>query len=259
MTMRILHSRLMSDLPSIFRACCVVASLLLAGTALAAQNTDFSGAWRLDDRNSDSPDALTAAMRVEARKELASQQTAPASSSSTATPSGSHGSGGRRGGAGGGGMGHGGGMGGGMGGGGMGGGGHGRHGGGDSPGGKPPNDGDKDPIATATYAMPPTLKTDSVLLVQQDDKTFQVRLNNGDQLTGKLDGVARQTLNGNAMVRGHIDNGQLTVDIRYADGTELSQSWVMTADGQQMIVTGAWKVPTLQQAVTFKRTYVGLH
>ncbi|PXV58670.1 hypothetical protein SAMN04487785_104140 [Dyella jiangningensis] len=226
------------------------ASLLIAGTAIAAQGTDFSGAWRLDDRSSDTPDALTAAMRVEARKELAAQQATPASSSSSAAPASNNHGGGRHGGMGGGGMGgHGGGM---------GGGGRGRHGG-DSGDGKPANGSDKDPIATATYPMPPTLKTDTVLLVQQDDKTFQVRLNNGDQLTGKLDGVARQTLNGNAMVRGHMDNGQLTVNIRYADGTQLDQTWALTADGKQMVVTGAWKVPTLEQAVTFKRTYVGLH
>jgi hypothetical protein len=234
----------------------IVTALWAAGTASAAQNVDFSGAWRLDDRNSDSPDALTSAMRIEARKELASQQqTAPASSSSSPAPaSDSHG-GGRRGGMGGGGMGGGGmGHGGGMGG--MGGG-HGRHG--DGGGSKPANGSDKDPLATATYPMPPTLKTDSVLLVQQDAKTFQVRLNNGDQLTGKLDGVARQSLNGNAMVRGHVENGQLTVNIHYADGTQLDQTWAMTPDGQQMVVTGAWKVPTLEQAVTFKRTYVGLH
>ncbi len=236
------------------------ASLLIAGTANAAQGPDFSGAWRLDDRSSDTPEALTAAMRVEARKELAAQQAAPAPSSSSATPASNNHGGGRHGGMGGGGMGGGGMGGGGMGshGGGMGGGGRGRHGG-DGGDGKPANGNDKDPIAAATYPMPPTLKTDAVLLVQQDDKTFQVRLNNGDQLTGKLDGVARQTLNGNAMVRGHMENGQLTVNIRYADGTQLDQTWALTADGQQMVVTGAWKVPTLEQAVTFKRTYVGLH
>nr|WP_304487947.1 hypothetical protein [Dyella sp. ASV24] len=234
-----------------------IAALLLAGTAVAAQNTDFTGAWRLDDRNSDTSDALTAAMRVEARKELASQQATPASSSSSATPARSGNGGGRHGGMGGGGGGMGGGgMGGHGGGGGMGGGGHGRHG--DNSGSKPTSS-DKDPIATASYPMPPTLKADSVLLVQQDDKTFQIRLDNGDQLTGKLDGVARQTLNGNAMVRGHVDNGQLTVNIRYADGTQLDQTWAMTPGGAQMVVTGAWKVPTLEQPVTFKRTYVGLH
>lgn len=143
-------------------------------------------------------------------------------------------------------------------GGGAGGGGHGHHGGDDSSAGKKP-DTDKDPIATATYPMPPMLKVDSVLLMQQDDKTFQVRLNDGSQLTGKLDGQARQSLSGNAMVRGHVENGQLHVSVQYADGTQLEQTWALSPDGQQMIVTGAWKVPTLQQPVTFKRTYVGLH
>lgn len=243
---------------------CTMAGLLLAGAAYAAQAPDFSGAWRLDDRNSDTPDALTAAMRAEARKELAAtqQQTAPASSSTSAAPAGSHGGGRHGGGMGGGGGGMGGGGGGmggggmGHGGGGMGGGGRGHHG--DSDSGDKSSTSDKDPIATASYPMPPSLKTDSVLLVQQDDKSFQVRLNNGDQLTGKLDGVARQTLNGNAMVRGHVDNGQLTVNIRYADGTQLDQTWALTPEGQ-MVVTGAWKVPSLQQPVTFKRIYVGLH
>lgn len=247
-------------LPRFFRSRWLGATLvLMAGAALAAQSTDFSGAWRLDDRNSDSADGLTNAMRVEARKELAARQqsSAPASSSSSATPAGNHGGGRHGGGMGGGGMGGGGMGGGGHGGGGMGGGGHGHHGdGGDS---KPAATSDKDPIATATYPMPPMLQTDSVLLVQQDAKTFQVRLNNGDQLTGKLDGVARQSLNGNAMVRGQIMSGQLVVNIRYADGTQLDQTWALSDDGKQMVVNGAWKVPTLEQPVGFKRVYVGLH
>jgi hypothetical protein len=250
-------------LPRFFRSRWLGATLVLAaGAAMAAQSTDFSGAWRLDDRNSDSANGLTTAMRVEARKELAARQqsSAPASSSSSAPPAGTHG-GGRHGGGGmgGGGMGGagGGGMGGGGHGGGMGGGGHGRHG--DSSDSKPASTTDKDPIATATYPMPPMLQTDSVLLVQQDAKTFQVHLSNGDQLTGKLDGVARQSLNGNAMVRGQIMSGQLVVNIRYADGTQLDQTWAMSDDGKQMVVTGAWKVPTLEQPVGFKRVYVGLH
>lgn len=228
---------------------------LVAAAALAAQNTDFSGAWRLDDRRSDSADGLTQAMRVEARKELAARQqpAAPASSSSSATPANSGHGGGR----------HGGGMGGGgMGGGGMGGGGHGGgHVGhrGDNAAGKPADSGDKDPIASATYPMPPMLQNDSVLVVQQDAKSFQVHLSNGDQLAGKLDGVARQSLNGNAMVRGQLMGGQLVVNIRYADGTQLDQTWAMSADGQQMVVSGAWKVPTLEQPVGFRRVYVGLH
>ncbi|WP_430390831.1 hypothetical protein [Dyella sp. 20L07] len=233
-------------------------SLLVAAAthAAAPQSTDFSGAWRLDDRNSDTADALTAAMRIEARKEQqASTQSAPASSSSSATPPSTSG---HRGG--GGGMGHGGGgggMGGGGGGGMGGGGGHGRHGGGSDS--KPAASSDKDPIATATYPMPPFLSADSVLLVQQDAKTFQVRLGNGDQLTGKLDGQNHQSLNGTAMVRGHMEAGRLVVSIQYADGTQLQQTWAMSPDNQQMIVTGAWKVPELQEPVTFKRTYVGLH
>jgi len=236
------------------------AVVFTASAAFAAQTTDFSGAWRLDDRHSDNADGLTNAMRVEARKELAArqQQSAPASSSSSATPAGAGHGGGHRGGGGAGGMG-GGGMGGGGHGGGMGGGGHGGHRGGGSGDAKPTDAGDKDPIATATYPMPPMLANDSVLLVQQDAKTFQVHLGNGDQLTGKLDGVARQSLNGNAMVRGQIMGGQLVVNIRYADGTQLDQTWAMSADGQQMVVSGAWKVPTLEQPVGFTRTYVGLH
>lgn len=226
-----------------------VAGTLLAAAAVHAappQNVDFSGAWRLDDRNSDTPDTLTASMRVEARKEQeATTQQAPASSSSSSTPAngraggGHHGGGGM--GGGGGGMGHGG----------------GKHGGdhGDS---KPAST-DKDPLATATYPMPPLLNVDSVLLVQQDAKTFQIHLNNGDQLTGKLDGQPHQTLNGNAMVRGHVEGGQLIVSIAYADGTQLVQNWAMSPDGQQLVVTGSWKVPTLQEPVSFKRTYVGLH
>lgn len=245
-------------LPRFFRASWLGTALVLAaGAAFAAQTTDFSGAWRLDDRQSDNANGLTNAMRVEARKELAArQQSAPASSSSTSTPAGAGHGGGHHGG--GGGMG-GGGMGGGGHGGGMGGGGHGGHRGDSSGDAKPADAGDKDPIATATYPMPPILAADSVLLVQQDAKTFLVHLSNGDQLTGKLDGVARQSLNGNAMVRGQIMSGQLVVNIRYADGTQLDQTWAMSADGRQMVVSGAWKVPTLEQPVGFTRTYVGLH
>jgi hypothetical protein len=234
----------------------LIASLASAATPAAA---DFSGAWRLDDRNSDTADTLTASLRTEARKEQeAKQQQAPAPASSSSAPPSNNG-GGRHGG---GGMGHGGMGGGGMGGGGAGtggmGGGHGRHGGGDQPGNKSPSS-DKDPIATATFPMPPLLKVDSVLLVQQDPKTFQIHLNDGSQLTGKLDSQARQSLNGNAMVRGHVDGGRLMFSIEYAGGTRLDQTWQLSADGQQMIVNGTWKVPTLQQPVTFKRTYVGLH
>lgn len=244
----------------------LLGSILLAAVfalpayAAPGQKPDFTGAWRLDDRNSDTIDTLTAAMRQEAHSEQ--QAALPQNSATGGTGMPASGVGNGSGHHGGGMGGHGGGVGnaGGMGGGGMGGrdGGHGRHGSGDTSVGKKPGS-DKDPIATATYPMPPMLKVDSVLLVQQDDKTFQVRLNDGSQLTGKLDGQPRQSLSGNAMVRGHMENGQLNVSVQYADGMQLEQTWAMSPDGQQMIVTGAWKVPTLEQPVTFKRTYVGLH
>ncbi|WP_201314043.1 hypothetical protein [Dyella sp. EPa41] len=232
--------------------------LVLHAHAAPVQKPDFSGAWRLDDRNSDTTDTLTAAMRTEARNEQQASLPQNANATSAGAPAGAGAGGGRHGGGMGG---HGGGMGGGgMGGhgGGMGGGGHGRHGDSGTGTAKKP-DTDKDPIATATYPMPPMLKLDSVLLVQQDDKTFQVRLNDGSQLTGKLDGQARQSLSGNAMVRGHVENGQLRVSVQYADGMQLEQTWALSPDGQQMVVTGAWKIPALEQPVTFKRTYVGLH
>jgi hypothetical protein len=225
--------------------------------AAPARQADFSGAWRLDDRNSDTPDSLTAAMRIEARKEQQATLPPNPGTGGPGSPAGGadHADGHRGGGMGG----HGGGMGGGSGhGGGMGGGGHGHHGADDGAVGKSPG-GDKDPIATATYPMPPMLRVDSVLLVQKDDKTFQVRLDDGSQLTGKLDGQPHQSLNGNAMVRGHMENGQLHISVAYADGMQLEQTWAVSPDGQQMVVTGAWKVPTLEQPVTFKRTYVGLH
>jgi len=236
-----------------------VAALCMTSAAHAATQTlDFSGAWRLDDRNSDTTNTLTTAMRAEARKELAGTDQPPASSASAPSNENHAGGGHRGGGMGGGGMGGGGMGGGGMGhGGGMGGGGHGHHGGGTDS--KPTASTDKDPIASATYPMPPTLKVDSVLLVQQDAKTFQVRLNNGDQLTGKLDGLPHQSLNGSAMVRGRVENGRLMVSIQYADGTQLDQTWALSADGQQLVVDGTWKVPTLQQPVSFRRSYVGLH
>lgn len=247
-----------SPAPRLLGSILLAAVFALPAYAAPGQKPDFTGAWQLDDRNSDTIDTLTAAMRNEARHEQqASPPQNPGAGSPGPTTGGAGNGGSHRGGMGS----HGGGMGGGgMGGhgGGMGGGGHGRHGGGDSSTGKK-SDADKDPIATATYPMPPMLKVDSVLLVQQDDKTFQVRLNDGSQLTGKLDGQPRQSLSGSAMVRGHMENGQLNVSVQYADGMQLEQTWAMSPDGQQMIVTGAWKVPTLEQPVTFKRTYVGLH
>lgn len=241
----------------------LIAGLLaLSAHATPPQNADFSGAWRLDDRNSDSSASVTTAMRDEARKEQQANTQNPQDSASQAGSSGNQGNGGgHRGGMGGGGGsgggmgGHGGGMGGGGMGGGSGGGGHGRHGGN---GNTASTSNDKGSDA-GNYPLPPTLDADSVLLVQQDAKTVEVHLGNGDRLTATLDGQTHQSLNGNAMVRGHIEAGRMDVAIQYADGTQLVQSWTLSPDGKQMVVTGNWKIPTLQQPVSFKRTYVGLH
>ncbi|TCI09510.1 hypothetical protein EZM97_11105 [Dyella soli] len=107
--------------------------------------------------------------------------------------------------------------------------------------------------------MPPTLKVDAVVLVQQDPQSLQIRLGDGSQLNGKLDGQARQSLSGNAMVRAHLEAGKLLISIQYQDDTRLDQAWTLSPDGKQMTVTGDWKVPTLDQPVSFRRTYVGLH
>jgi hypothetical protein len=228
----------------------LIAGLLaLNAHAGAPPGADFSGAWRLDDRNSDNATTLAAALRDEAHKEQqASTQNTQGTTSPATGSSGSNAGGGHHGGAGAGGMGHGGGMGG-------SGGGHSRHGGGDT---SNKDNASKDGDA-GTYPLPPTLSADSVLLVQQDAKTVDVHLGNGDRLTATLDGQPHQSLNGNAMVRGHLEAGHMEVAIEYADGTQLVQNWAWSPDGQQLVVTGSWKLPTLQAPVSFRRTYVGLH
>lgn len=230
---------------AILKSCLGLAVFLMllgawpASTAHAqtAQPADYSGAWRLADRNSDSADAVTGLMRDAARKEV------PPSTDSTpaTTPSADHPQGGHRGG----GMGHGG----------MGGGGHGMHGG---KGGKSASTDDSSGESFhKDYPLPPLLKTDSVLLVQQDAKAIQLRLNDGQVLDVKLDGQTRQALNGNAMVSGRRDGGQLLISFRFADGSQLNQSWVMSPDGKQLTVSAEWRVLDLQPA-NFKRSYVVL-
>lgn len=210
--------------------------LLTAQAHAATQVTDFSGAWRRDDSGSDDAHAIETLMRREAIQELAPQAAPAAASSSAATPT-------ARGG------GHGGGRGG-MGGGGHGGGKRGR--GGESSNGNTPD-------APATYPLPPQLDNDSLLLVQQDAGTLQIRLDSGELLNGRLDGHARQSLNGQAMVSTFAEAGGLTVEIQYADGSRLQQHWVRTADGHQLTVQERWKIPQLQQAVGFKRSYIAIN
>ncbi|TBR36441.1 MULTISPECIES: hypothetical protein [Dyella] len=215
--------------------------------ALHAQDAkplNIAGAWRLDDRNSDSADVVRAKLQAVARGEEA----APAPASTAGGP-GDHGPGGH----------HGGGRGMGGGGGGMGGhgGGHGGKGGDHGSGDK---DKDKDEAKDfrGSAPLPPTLASDSVLLVTQDDKSVQVRLNNGQQLEVKLDGVKRQTLSGNAMASARREGGSVVVSIQYADGSQLNERWTPSADGKQLVVDGEWKPQGMADAVGFKRTYVGL-
>lgn len=228
--------------------CCLLAG---AWSAAAGQATpappDFSGAWRLDDQHSDGADAVAALLRREDRREASPQVAATAAAANGQAGAGGHG--GRGGGMGG--MGR---HGGGMGGGGMGGG-HGsraRRGGGDNsmPSGTPP--------APTDYPLPPLLKIDSVLLVQQDARDLQVRLDSGELLDARLDGQRRQSLNGGAMVSAHADAGGLEVDIQFADGARLAERWTRSADGRQLNVLGQWKPPMLQQPVSFRRSYVAL-
>jgi hypothetical protein len=212
--------------------------LLLATHAYATpQVTDFSGAWRRDEAGSDDDGAIEAILRREAAHELAPQMDAPAPASSSSGAPAAHGGG------------HGGGRGG------MGGGGHGggRRGQGNEA------SASKTPDVPANYPLPPQLDNDSLLLVQQDTDTVQVHLDSGELLNGRLDGPARQSLNGSAMVSTFPEAGGLTVVVEYADGSRLQQHWARAADGRHLTVYEHWKLPQLQQAVSFKRSYIAIN
>jgi len=209
----------------------------LASTAHAqtTQPVDYSGAWRLDDRNSDSAETVTGLMHDAVRKASPPSTDGPAAASPVDHPQGGR---------------HGGGMGrGGM------GGGRGMHGG---KGGKSAStDESGNEAAHKDYPLPPLLKTDAVLLVQQDAKSVQLRLNDSQVLDVTLDGQARQALNGNAMVSGRREGGELRLSFGFADGSQLTQHWTVSPDGKQLTVSADWRAPDLQP-VTFKRSYVAL-
>jgi len=234
---------------TILGAVALIASDLHADQAQAA---NYAGAWRLDDRNSDSADTLKGRLRDAERGTAA-----PAAASSASTPAqDAHGGGGHRGGGTGRGMGGGGMGGGGMGGGGRMGGGHGGRGGKTAA-----TDTDKNDKAQdfrGDYALPPTLEQDNVLLVQQDAQSVQVRFANGQNMDVRLDGQRRQSLAGNAMVAGYREANGMRVSIQYADGSQLEQHWQLAPDGKQLTVLGEWKAPGMAQPVSFKRNYVGL-
>jgi hypothetical protein len=211
---------------------------------------DISGAWRLDDQHSDSAETLTTLLRAEARREQPAALPATAHAAPPST-SNNNAAGKRGGGMGGGGMGHGG-----MGGGGMGGGhGHQRSDNGASD--KKPAT-DEDPLAHAQFALPPLLQVDSVLLVQQRAKSVQIQLDNGEQLDVRLDGQARQSLNGDAMVQGRAYANGVRITIRYADGRQLQQDWIRSPDGKQLSIHGVWKLPSMQRPVKFRRSYLAV-
>jgi hypothetical protein len=220
--------------------------MLAAATAHAA-TPDFSGAWRLDDQHSDNAATLTTLLRTEARRE---QPAAQLPANHAGTPSGNTGSDiGRYGGAAGGH--HLGGMGGGM-----GGGGHGRHHGGNSASQKPGSG--QDTQAQTQFALPSLLQQDSVLLVQEQAHSVEVQLDNGERLDVRLDGHAHQSLDGDAMVEGEAGPNAVHITIRYAEGGELQQDWVRSADGQHLTVNCTWKPPSMQKPVHFQRSYLAV-
>lgn len=216
-----------------------VSSLTVAGAAHAASSAlpDYNGIWRLDEQHSDSPSDIDARLRLERKREEPVQQ--PASGSSTGTPvtsqsSSQHGS-------------HGGGHG--MGGGGMGG--HGEHGGGRGQSKPSTSDNGTAPPDTP----PPLLADDSMLNVQQDAKGIRVVLGDKDQLDSRLDGLARQSLNGSAMVQGHLTTAGLQITMQFDGDVRLRQDWAQSPDGHHLTVTETWTTPAVQQPIVFKRSY----
>jgi len=218
-------------------------SLMLAAATAHAATPDFSGAWRLDDQHSDNAATLTTLLRTEARREQPAGQL-PANLAGT--PSGNTGSDiGRYGGAAGGHH---------MGG--MGGGSHGRHHGGASASQKPGSG--QDTQAQTQFALPSLLEQDSVLLVQEQAHSVEVQLDNGERLDVRLDGHAHQSLDGDAMVEGEAGPNAVHITIRYAEGGELQQDWVRSADGQHLTVNCTWKPPSMQKPVHFQRSYLAV-
>jgi hypothetical protein len=225
--------------------------LALAAALARGATPDFSGAWRLDDQHSDNATMVNMLLRAESRRE---QPAALPSSAHTATPSTSSssnsGAGRHGGGMGGHGMG-----GGGMGGGGMGGG-HGGHHGGKSGHQKPSTE--QGTQTQTQFALPPLLNKDSVLLVQQQARSVEVQLGNGERLDVKLDGHVRQSLNGDATVEGQAYTDAVHLTIRYAEGGELQEDWVRSADGRHLTIYCTWKLPSMQKPVQFKRSYLAV-
>ncbi|GGY21345.1 hypothetical protein GCM10008098_12660 [Rhodanobacter panaciterrae] len=214
--------------------------LLLAISSLAVRaasppTPDFSGIWRLNEQQSDSPSDIAARLHAEKKLEQPVQQ--PATAASSGTPA-SHTPGGHGGGRG-------------MGGGGMGGGGHGHGGGGRS----------HDKTATTDNGTaapddpPPLLANDSLMNVQQDAKDIRVAFDEKDQLDGRLDGTTHQSLSGNALVQTRLTAEGLQISMQFEGGVRLRQDWVQSPDGHHLTVIETWTTPAVQQPIVFKRSY----
>lgn len=231
----------MPKLPRLFLVLLTGSGFALGAMASAAAALpDFSGIWRLNDQQSDSPDQIAERLRAERKREEATAQL-PASASSSSAPvassasnsRGSHGSGHGMGGGGG-----------------AGGGGHGRGGN------RNPNKaGSSEGTSPIVDMPPPLLANDSILNVQQDNKHMQVALSDSDQLNARLDGVAQQSLNGSALVQTRTYTDGLSISMQFDGGTHLDENWVKSADGHHLTVTEQWTTSTARQPIVFKRSY----
>lgn len=210
-------------------------ALLLAMSSLAVRAAspsmpDFSGIWRLNEQQSDSPSDIAARLRAEKKREQPVQQ--PPGVAVTSTPA-SHAPGGHGGGRG------------------MGGGGHGHGGGGRS----------HDKAATtgggtpAPDEPPPLLAHDSLMNVQQDARDLRVAFDDKDQLDGRLDGSTHQSLSGNALVQARLTAESLQISMQFEGGVRLRQNWVKSPDGHHLTVTETWTTPAVQQPIVFKLSY----
>jgi hypothetical protein len=233
--------------PRTFATLLLGLGLFATGTRAPAQQTaalpDFTGLWHLNDQASDGPGQITVKLRAEIQREQ-SPTVAPASASSSSGTSQSNNYSGHGGG-------HGGGMGGGGGGGGGGmGGGHG-HGGG----GRHASASTNSSSGDDKLNPPPLIDNDSVLIVQQDPKTLQAQLENGEQLALRFDGNAQQTLNGSAVTRMQTADQGVQFSLEFNDGTRIDETWSRSADGHTLRVTEQWQPSFLQHPVTFQRDY----
>lgn len=103
--------------------------------------------------------------------------------------------------------------------------------------------------------LPPMLDNDSILVVQQDAKTLQARLENGEQLGVRLDGSRQQTLNGSAVAHRLEAGAGLQFSLEFNDGSRIEETWSRSADGRTLQITEQWRPGFLQRSVAFRRVY----